>query len=97
MVHSGGALCDSASADGSTLGVDRKTVEMVMKPLICALCVVSAFGGLSAQKPVWQPSPGHTQIPIWSGTAPDPQPVAGPEYAETSGKTFFPAARRQWV
>src|SRR2546423_7867589 len=50
-----------------------------MKPLIFALCVVFAFGGLSAQTPVWQPSPGHTQVPIWPGTAPDAQPVAGPE------------------
>jgi acetyl esterase/lipase len=64
-----------------------------MKPLIFALFVVSAFGSLSAQKPVWQPSPGHTQIPIWPGAAPDPQPVAGPEYAETSGKDFLPGGR----
>jgi hypothetical protein len=39
-----------------------------MKTLICALCVVFACmfasGGLSAQMPVWQPSPGHTQVPI---------------------------------
>jgi acetyl esterase/lipase len=54
---------------------------------------MSAFGGLSAQKPVWQPSPGHTQVPIWRGTAPDPQPVGGPEYAETSGKEFLPGGR----
>src|ERR1039457_5557059 len=50
-----------------------------MKPLIFALCVGFAFGSLSAQKPVWQPSPGHTQVPIWPGKVPDPQPVAGPE------------------
>jgi acetyl esterase/lipase len=54
-----------------------------MKPLLFALCVVFAFGSLSAQTPVWQPSPGHTQVPIWPGTAPDPQPVAGPEAATT--------------
>src|SRR5713226_9542168 len=57
---------------------------MVMKPLIFALCVVFAFGGLSAQKPGWQPSSGHTQIPIWPGAAPDAQPVAGPEVAATA-------------
>jgi acetyl esterase/lipase len=57
-----------------------------MKPVIFALCVVFAFGGLSAQTPAWQPSPGHTQVPIWPGAAPDPQPVAGPEYAKSSGK-----------
>ena len=51
-----------------------------MKPLIFALCVVFAFGRLSAQTNVWQPSPGHTQVPIWSGAVPDAQPVPGPEY-----------------
>jgi len=55
-----------------------------MKPLIFALCVVFAFGGLSAQTPAWQPSPGHTQVPIWPGAVPDPQPVAGPEITTTS-------------
>jgi hypothetical protein len=33
-----------------------------MKPLSFALCVVSAFGSLSAQRPEWQPSPEHTQV-----------------------------------
>src|SRR5271165_1221459 len=57
-----------------------------MRPLIFALNVVFAFGGMNVQKPVWQPSPGHTQVPIWPGSAPDPQPFAGPEFAATSGK-----------
>ncbi|MGA1992180.1 MAG: alpha/beta hydrolase [Bryobacteraceae bacterium] len=65
-----------------------------MKPLILALCVVFAFGGLRAQTPVWQPSPGHTQMPIWPGAAPDPQPVAGPEAAESSGKDDLVAGRQ---
>jgi hypothetical protein len=52
---------------------------IVMKPLIFALCVFSAFGGLSAQTPGWQPSPGHTQVPIWPGLVPGAQPAAGPE------------------
>ena len=69
-------------------------VRIVMKPrlfylLTSALCVGTVCGSLSAQKPVWQPSSGHTQIPIWLGAAPDPQPVKGPEYAETSGKNFL--------
>src|SRR5581483_8011843 len=50
-----------------------------MKPFIFALFVVVAFSGLSAQMPVWQPSPGHTQVPIWPGAVPDAQPPAGPE------------------
>ena len=46
--------------------------------------IVFACGSLGAQTNVWQPSPGHTQVPIWPGTAPDAQPVAGPEVVQTS-------------
>ena len=51
-----------------------------MKHVVFALGVVLAFGELCAQTNVWQPSPGHTQVPIWPGAAPDAQPVPGPEY-----------------
>ena len=54
-----------------------------MKPLILAPCVLFAFG-MSAQTTGWQPSPGHTQMPIWPGAVPDAQPVAGPEVAVTA-------------
>jgi acetyl esterase/lipase len=50
-----------------------------MKRLLFAICVVSALASLSAQTPVWRPSPGHTEAPIWPGAVPDQQPVAGPE------------------
>jgi acetyl esterase/lipase len=59
-----------------------------MKTLLFALCVVFAFGGLSAQTPAWQPSPGHTQVPIWSGAVPDAQPAAGPEVDNVSRPTM---------
>lgn len=59
-----------------------------MKRLTFVVCVVFAFGGLNAQTFVWQPSPGHTQVPIWPGTVPDAWPVAGPEVATTSDKLF---------
>ena len=64
-----------------------------MKPLLFALCVVFASGGLSAQKLVWQPSPGHTQVPIWPGAVPDAQPVAGPEVVRHGRKSWLPAGR----
>jgi acetyl esterase/lipase len=67
-----------------------------MKPLLFALCVVFAFGSLSAQTTAWQPSPGHVQVPLWAETMPDPQPVAGPEVAETTMKDP-PVAGRPWV
>jgi acetyl esterase/lipase len=69
---------------------------ILMKPLIAALFVVFAFGSLNAQKFVWQPSPGHTQIPIWPGAAPNPEPVAGPEFAEEVGKKDF-VAGKPWI
>jgi acetyl esterase/lipase len=58
----------------------------VIKPLIVAFCVISGFAVLRAQTPSWQPSPGHTQVPIWPGTPPDAQPVTGPEYTQTVGE-----------
>jgi hypothetical protein len=44
-----------------------------MKVLLFAICLVFACANLLAQNPVWQPSPGHTQVPIRPGTAPDEQ------------------------
>lgn len=67
-----------------------------MKALILLLFCMSALGDLSAQKFVWQPSPGHTQIPIWPAVAPDPQPVAGPEFAEATGRDSL-VAGKPWV
>jgi acetyl esterase/lipase len=67
-----------------------------MKPLIVALSIVFAIGALHAQTPAWQPTPGHTQVPIWPGAAPDPQPVAGPESAESSGNDYL-VAGRPWL
>lgn len=65
------------------------------KLLIFALCVVFACSGLSAQTPVWQPSPGHTQVPIWPGAVPDARPVTGPETIKTDAKDLV--AGRPWV
>jgi len=63
-----------------------------MKHLVL-VCVVIASTGLNAQSSAWQPSQGHTQIPIWPSATPDPQPVAGPETTTTSGKDFLVAGK----
>jgi acetyl esterase/lipase len=55
-----------------------------MKFLIVVLCLLFTVDSLVAQTPVWQPSPGHTQVPIWPGASPDAQPVPEPEYAVKS-------------
>ncbi|MDE3108613.1 MAG: alpha/beta hydrolase [Acidobacteriota bacterium] len=54
----------------------------VLKFFALAIFVVFAAAGLGAQTPRWQPSSGHTQIPIWPGAIPDAQPVSGQEYAK---------------
>ena len=65
-----------------------------MRPLTFALCALFAVSHLSAQKkPAWQPSPGHTQIPIWPEAVPDAQPVAGPEGTGTGNNLV---ADRPW-
>lgn len=57
---------------------------MLMKTLFLAVCGLLASHGVNAQTTSWQPSPGHTQLPIWRGALPDAQPVAGMEVVETS-------------
>lgn len=47
--------------------------------LILAFCVALGSGGAHADS--WQPSPGHTQVPIWPGAVPDAAPVSGAESA----------------
>jgi acetyl esterase/lipase len=73
-----------------------RSCGIAMKHSIFALFFVFALGGLSAQKPAWQPSPGHTQVPIWPGAVPDAQPVGGPEVVVTTGKESL-VAGRPWV
>jgi acetyl esterase/lipase len=68
----------------------------VLKSSLLALYFVFALASQSAQKPCWQPSPGHTQIPLWPGVVPDAKPVAGPEIATTTGKDEL-VAGRPWV
>ncbi len=66
-----------------------------MKPLLFAACVLFAIGAARAQTPVWQPAPGHTQVPIWPGAVPDARPVTGPE--TTATETHDLVAGRPWT
>jgi acetyl esterase/lipase len=71
-------------------------VEISMKPLTFILCVVVAIGSESAQADSWQPSPGHSQVPIWPRAVPDPHPVAGSEVKTTMEEREF-VAGKPWV
>jgi acetyl esterase/lipase len=64
----------------------RNTRCRIKCALISAFCVVFAFGDLRAQTNVWQPSPGHKQIPIWPGVVPDAEPIPGSENCTTTEK-----------
>src|SRR5437762_297244 len=64
-----------------------------MKPSVVAFSLLFAACSLSAQAPAWQPSPGHTQVPIWPGVPPDAQQAAGPETATTTGSDHLVAGR----
>jgi acetyl esterase/lipase len=55
---------------------------MKLRPI--ALCLLAACASAHAHTMDWQPSAGHTQIPIWPGVAPDASPVPGPETATVS-------------
>lgn len=56
---------------------------------------VFASGCLSAEMPAWQPSRGHSQVPIWPKEPPDAQTVARSESARTVKES--PVAGRPWV
>jgi hypothetical protein len=62
---------------------------------ILALWIAFVSGAASAQTKVWQPPPGHTQVPIWPKELPDAQPVLVPESVQTDpenpvgGKPMF--------
>jgi acetyl esterase/lipase len=66
-----------------------------MKSLIFAVIGIFAFSHLSAQQPVWQPSPGHMQVPIWPGAVPDARPFTGPETTKVDAKDLV--AGRSWL
>lgn len=61
--------------------------------LVTAVCVLFLCSGLFAQT-LWQPSPGHTQVPIWPGAAPDALPMPGSETAEL---VKSPVAGKPWI
>jgi acetyl esterase/lipase len=47
--------------------------------LLVFVAVIAGESPLAAAQSPWQPSPGHTQLPIWPAAIPDAQPIKGPE------------------
>jgi acetyl esterase/lipase len=65
-----------------------------MKSLVIAFGIAVACRALAAQASPWQPSPGHTQMPIWPGVPPGVRPVPDSESIATAPK---PVAGKPWV
>jgi acetyl esterase/lipase len=61
-------------------------MNVVLKYFILLACATCGLNQLIAQQPAWRPAPGHTEMPIWPGTAPDAKPVAGPDIDTTTSK-----------
>ena len=51
---------------------------------IVLAALVMTLGGSRTLADTWQPSAGHSQIPIWPGASPEAPPVPGPETATVS-------------
>lgn len=56
---------------------------MWVTALLVFVACAAGEPGLAAGQTPWQPSPGHTQIPIWPGVIPDARPVKEPEVSGT--------------
>jgi acetyl esterase/lipase len=67
-----------------------------MKALILTVFLACGSVSLFAQKPAWQPSPGHTQAPLWPGGAPDAD-FGPPANTETAEAAKSPVAGRPWL
>jgi acetyl esterase/lipase len=63
---------------------------------ICAVLFAALLAATAsfAQQPAWQPSPGHTQIPIWPSGAPGAPPNPPAEVDNTTEKMGLIAGRR---
>ena len=67
-----------------------------MKTLILSVLAVLTASLLSAQQPVWKPSPGHTQIAIWPDTVPDARRMKGQEDIQSVGGDSL-VAGKPWL
>ncbi|WP_353069327.1 alpha/beta hydrolase [Tunturibacter empetritectus] len=69
---------------------------VVRKALILSVLAVVTVGWLGAQQAVWEPSSGHTQLPIWPKTPPDGRLMTGPEDVQSAGPDSL-VAGKPWL
>jgi acetyl esterase/lipase len=65
----------------------------VHKSILFSFAVALLPAHLFAQAKVWEPSPGHVQVPIWPGAVPDAIPHPKPEsVGPGEGRAWWPRA-----
>ena len=65
---------------------------MIRRFSIAVLC--AAIAGLAQARPAtWQPSQGHTQLPLWPGEPPHARTPTGPETVTTTGSDHLVAGK----
>ena len=67
--------------------VNRRSRKPVFASLLVTVVIFS--GSLFAQRPAWEPEPGHLTLPLW----PHPQTLAGPEIDATTAKDDLVAGK----
>ena len=68
---------------------------MFKRIFLTAVIAASVCAGPLARAEVWQPSPGHIQMPLWPGAIPDAPSNPKPEGSDTV--TDSPVAGKPWV
>ena len=64
-------------------------------PVSLVLGVLLPFGAVGVRAEAWRPSPGHSQLPLWSAAMPDSQSVQSPEDMAT--ETHDLVAGKPWT
>jgi len=80
----GGAVIHAPCYDFST---NSKSEAFIVRYRVLFLAAVASIStSLYAQKPAWQPAPGHTTLALWPHGAPGAQANPGPEIDTTTAK-----------
>jgi acetyl esterase/lipase len=58
----------------------------VRQYVLLLFAIVFSSSSLLAQKPAWEPGPGHPTLPLWPQVAPGARPNPGPEIDTTTAK-----------
>jgi acetyl esterase/lipase len=58
----------------------------VRQYVLLLFAIVFSSSSLLAQKPAWEPGPGHPTLPLWPQAAPGARPNPGPEIDTTTAK-----------